>query len=137
MFSKPSHFLQIIFGWEKREENNSITRNSCRSHILTLLTLLSVDAKSAILLRVPSLTKVEVPNFLLLYFPKWLCLDHGQRALSLQRVKRSVICKCQCFCLFDIQQGPVLSQVLLSPSQKFTLEEIQLSVNCHASVLRP
>ena len=33
-------------------KNNDITRNSSRFHILTLLTLLSADAKSAVLLRV-------------------------------------------------------------------------------------
>ena len=35
--------------------------------------------------------------------------------MCLRRVKRSVICKFQCFCPFDIQQWSVL---LLSPSQK-------------------
>ena len=55
------------------------------------------------------LTKVQVRNFPLLHFPRWLCLVHGKLAMSLWRVKRSVICKCQCFCLFDIQQWSVLS----------------------------
>ena len=32
-----------------------------------------------------------------------MALLHGQLAMSLRRVKRSIICKCQCFCLFDIQ----------------------------------
>ena len=50
---------------------------------LTLLTLLSAD----ILLRVSSLSKAEVRNFLLLYFPKWPCLVHRQLAMPLQRVK--------------------------------------------------
>ena len=35
---------------------------------INILTLLTADAKSAILLRVPSLTKVEVGNFLWLHF---------------------------------------------------------------------
>ena len=101
--------LQIIFGQEQREENNNITRNSSRSDNSTLLTLLSADAKSStVLLRVPSLTKVEGRNFSLLHFPRWLCLVYGQLAMSLQQVKRSVICKCKCFCLFDIQQWSVL-----------------------------
>ena len=124
--------LQIIFGWEQREENNRITRNSSRSDILTLLTLLSADARSAVLLRVLSLTKAEVRNFPLLCFPKWLCLVHGQLAMSLRRVKGSVLCKCQCFCLSYIQQWPVLSYVLLSLSHKFPIEEIQLSVKYYS-----
>ena len=37
---------------------------------LTLLTLLSADVKSTVLLRIPSLTKVELCNFQLLHFPK-------------------------------------------------------------------
>ena len=95
-----------------REENKNITINSNRSDILTLLTLLSVDAKSAVLcvlLRVPSLTKVEVCNFPLLHFPRRLYLTQGQLGMSLRRVKRLVIFKCQCLCLFDIQQRSVLS----------------------------
>ena len=90
-------------------KNNNIKRNSSRSDILTLLTLLSVDAKSTVILRVSSLTKVPVRNFRLLHFPKWLCLIQGELAMTLRRVKKSVICKYQCFCLFDIQQWSVLS----------------------------
>ena len=56
-------------------------------NIINILTQLSADAKSAVLLRVPSLTKVEVRNFLLLHFPRWFCLVNGQFAMSLQRVK--------------------------------------------------
>ena len=80
----------MIFGWEQREENNNIRINSSRSDILTLLTLLSADAKSAVLcvlLRVPSLTKVEVHNFPLLHFPRWFCLIHGQLRMFLRRMK--------------------------------------------------
>ena len=95
--------------WKQREENNNIARNASRSDILTL-TLLSADAKSTVLLRVPSLTKVEERNFSLLYFLRWLCLIHGQLAMFLRLVKRLVIFKCQCFCLFDIQQLSVLSK---------------------------
>ena len=40
-----------------------------QSDISTLLTLLNADAKSAVLLRVPSLTKVELRNISLLHFP--------------------------------------------------------------------
>ena len=95
------------FRVKKKEENNNITRHSSRSDILTLLALLSADAKSDVPLRVPSLTKAEVHNFRLLHFPELLCLVHGQLTLSLRRVKRSVMHKYQCFCLFDIQQWSV------------------------------
>ena len=53
--------------------NNNIARNPSRLNILTLL--LSADAKSAVLLRVSSLAKVEVHNFPLLLIPNgsvWL-----------------------------------------------------------------
>ena len=95
-------FFQMIFGWEQMEENNNTTRNSTRSDILTLLALMSADAKSAEPQRVSSLTKVEVHNFLLLHFPKWFCLGHGQFFMPLWRVQSLAIYKCQCFCLFDI-----------------------------------
>ena len=72
-------------------------------NITNILTLLSADPKSAILLRVPSLTKVGLHNFPLLHFPRWFCFFNGQLAMSLRRVKSSVICKLQCFFLFDIQ----------------------------------
>ena len=104
---KSCKFLQMIFGWEQKGENNTFTKNSrskSKSDILTLLTLLSADAKLPILLRVPPLTNVKVCNFLLLHFPKWLSLVHGQIAMSLRRLKRSVICKCKSFHLFNIQQ---------------------------------
>ena len=55
---------------QKEENHNNITRNSSRSDILTLLTLQTADAKSAVLLRVPSLNKVKVRNFPLLHFSK-------------------------------------------------------------------
>ena len=71
--------------------------------------MLNADAKSAILLRVPSLTKVEVCNFPLLHFPRWFCLVNGQLAMSQRRVERLVICKIQYFCFFNIQQWSVLS----------------------------
>ena len=72
MFSWSCNFLQIIFRLEQRDENNNITRNWSRPDILTLLTLLSTDVKSAVLLTVPSLTKVELRNIPLLHFPKCL-----------------------------------------------------------------
>ena len=58
-----------------------------RSDISTLLKLLSVDAKSAVLLKVSLLSKVEVRIFALIHFSKWLCLIHGQLAMSLRREK--------------------------------------------------
>ena len=39
-------------------------------HIINILTLLSADTKSGILLRIPSLTKVEVCNCPLLHIPR-------------------------------------------------------------------
>ena len=45
---------------------------------------MSADAKLAVLLRILSLIKVDVRNFSLLHFPKWLCLIHGQLAMSLR-----------------------------------------------------
>ena len=90
-------------------KNNNITRNSSRSNILILLTLLSAVTKLAVLLRVLPLTKVQLRNFPLLHFTKWLCLVLGQLAMPLRRVKKLITCKCQCFYLFDIQQWSVLS----------------------------
>ena len=75
MFLQSCNFLELYasatnnFRVGAREKNNNITRNSSRFYILTLLTLLSADAKSGLYLRVSSLTKVEVRNFLLLHFP--------------------------------------------------------------------
>ena len=90
-------------------------------NITNILTLQSADAKSAILLRVPSLTKVEVRNFPLLHFPRWFILVNGQLAMSLQLVKNSVICKFQCFCLFDIRYSAMASFIL---STTFSVTEI-------------
>ena len=94
-------FCKSFLGKNKGKKNN-ITRKSSRYDMLTLLTLLSVNAKSTVLLKVPSLTKVQVHNFPLLYFPKWLYLVYRHLAMSPRHVKRSVIYKRQCFCLFDI-----------------------------------
>ena len=59
------------------EKNNSTARNASKSDTLKLFTLLSADAKSAVVVRVPSSTKVEGCSFSSLHFPKWLCLIHG------------------------------------------------------------
>ena len=56
-------------------------------NIINTLTLLSADAKSAILLRVALLTKFEVSNFSLLHFSRWFCLVNGQLAMCLRQVK--------------------------------------------------
>ena len=133
MFSRSSNFLEVYtsatndFRVRKKRGKQQYFKQhkQIRYHnifsIINILTLLSADAKSDILVRVPSLTKAEVRNFPLIHFPRWFCLVNGQLFMSLQRVKRSVIRKIQCFCLFDIQQWSVLSQVLLSPSQKSPL----------------
>ena len=78
-------------------------------NIINILILLSADAKSAISLRVRSLTKVEVHNFPLVHFPRWFCLVNRQLAISLRLVKWLVISKFQCFYLFYIQQWSGLS----------------------------
>ena len=77
--------------WKKRKQIRYLNI----FNIINVLALLSADAKSAIHLRVPLLTKVEVRNFPLLHFPRWFCLVNGQLAMSLWRMKRSVICKFQ------------------------------------------
>ena len=78
-FSTTNYFM-----WEQKEENNNIIRNASISDILTLLILLSADAKLPVVLRVPSLITVGVRNFSLLHFRRWLCLIHGQFIMSLQ-----------------------------------------------------
>ena len=94
---------QTNFEWQQSEKNSNITRKASSSginifNIIDILTLLSAAAKLAVLLRVPLLIKVEVSNFSLLHIPKWLCLvHHRQFAVSLQRVKRSVIYNFPCF----------------------------------------
>ena len=108
-----------------------MTRKSGRLDILTLSILLSADAKSAELLSVLSLTKVELrifPN--VSKFP-----DGSWTTCYVSATYEKVdLCKCQCFCLFDVQQWSVLSKVLLTPSQKFPLEETQLSVDYYVSI---
>ena len=121
--------LKTIFGWKQKEENNNISRKLSRLYILALVTLLSADANSAILF---SLTKVEVRTFLLLHFPRWLCLAHGQLGMFLPRVKTLVVCD---FCLSIFKNGqPYLISTIFFVT-KFSLKEIQLSVNCYVSTL--
>ena len=80
-----------------------------RSDILSLLALLSADVKSAVLLMVPSLTKVEVFNFLLLHFPTWILFGSWTTCYVSGTCEKVHICKCQCFSLFNIDQWSVLS----------------------------
>ena len=128
----------MIFGWEQKEENNNITINSSRLDILTLLTLLSADAKSAVLcvlLRVPSLTKVEVCDFPLLNFPGWPCLIYGQLGMSLRRVKRTVIFKCHVSAYSIFDNGQFYLKYYFLRHWNPPLKEIQLRVNCYVSIL--
>ena len=107
-----------------RKTTNNITRNASSSginifNIIDILTLLSPAAKLAVLLRIPLLIKVEVSNFSLLHIPKWLCLvHHRQFAISLQRVKRSVIYKFPCF---SVRYSTMVSFIL---SNTFSVTEI-------------
>ena len=79
--------------------------------------------KSAVLLRVSSLTKVEVRNFPLLHYSRWVCFVDGQLAMSLRRVKRSVICKFHCLSLqYSIKVISVLSTTF-SVTEIFPLKE--------------
>ena len=79
--------------------------------------------KSAVLLRVSSLTKVEVRNFPLLHYSRWVCFVDGQLAMSLRRVKRSVICKFHCLSLqYSIRVISVLSTTF-SVTEIFPLKE--------------
>ena len=89
------------------------------SDILTLTRLPSACVKSAVFQRVPSLNKVQVRNFSLLRFPRLLCLIRGQFNMYSWLVKMSIICKCQLFGLFDIQNRSVFCYVPFSLSQKF------------------
>ena len=105
-------------------------------NIINILTLLSADVGWATLLRVPSLTKVEVRNFPLLHFPRgsvWL-IDNLQ-------------------CLWDVWKSRSYANSNVSVSLVFSngqfylkyyfpyrrhpppFKEIQLSVNCYVSVL--
>ena len=92
----------------------------------------SADAKSALFRRVPSLTKIQARNFVLLNFSRWLCLIHEKFDMYLRHVKRSDICKCQCFCLFNIQKWSVFLKTI------FSVTEISLTRDSGTrDVLRP
>ena len=111
----------------KGTENNNIKRNSSILDILTWLTLLSADAKSIVLLKVPSLNKIELHFPKCFQISKWfmdnlLCLFDVWKLRSYANANFSIFNNGQFY-------------LLLSPWQKFPLEEIQLSVNCHVSIL--
>ena len=120
---------------KERKQHYYIKRKQIRClnifNIINILTLLSADAKWAILLRVLSLTKVEVHNFLLLHFSRWFCLVNGQLSMSLRGVKRSVICKFQCFCPFVFNNYQFYLKYYFLHHRK----EIQLNVNCYIAFL--
>ena len=63
------------------------------------------------------------------------CLIHGEIDMYLRHVKRSIICKCQYFCLLDIQEWSVFLEYLFLCYRRFPLQEIQLSVACYVSIL--
>ena len=58
--------------------------------------------ESAVVLKVPSLVDMRSTQFLVATFLQLALLIHGQLSVSLRRVERSVICKCQLFCYSDI-----------------------------------
>ena len=92
--------------------------------------LFSGEIKSDVL---TLLTKVKVRNLLLLHFFRWLYLVRGQFNMYLWHVKRPVICKCWCFCLFDIQKRSVFLKCHFHchrsfPSKRFSSVSIAMSL---------
>ena len=53
----------------------NIIINTSRSDILTLLTLVSANAKTSIFLRFPSSAKVKIPSFLAYAFSQMVLFD--------------------------------------------------------------
>ena len=75
----------MIFGWEQKEENKNITKHSrskSKSNILTLLTLVSADAKLPMLFRIRPLTKW--------FMDKLLCLCDVWKGQSYVNVNLSI-----------------------------------------------
>ena len=99
--------LRKRFSGENKERKTQCYKKHMQIRYFNIL--LSAKEKTATVLRVSSLTKVEVRNFLLLHFLRCICFIHGQLDISLRLVKRLVKRKCQRFCLFDIQKWSVLS----------------------------
>ena len=127
-----------FYGWEQREENINITRNASRSDVLTLLTLPSANVKSTVLLRVPSLIKVEELNLRnscsyiftdgsvgsWLWFDSWATFKCQWSYIN-ANVSVSLIFNNTHF---------YLKYYFLHHGHSF-LEEIQQSVNCYVSSL--
>ena len=115
------------FSGQNKERKTTLLRNARNTtrylnifNFINILTLMSTDAKSAILLRVPSLTKnVEARNFPLLHFPRCFCLVNGQLATSLRRVKRLVIWEIPMF--LSLRCSTIVSFIL---STTFYITEI-------------
>ena len=98
--------------------------------------MLSADAKLAVIVRVPSLTKVWSTQFPVAKFSKTALFVSWTARYASATCEKLVICKCQCFYPFDIQQWSILS--ILSNIFSVTEtppEEIQLSVSCYVSIL--
>ena len=105
------------------------------SLIINILTLLRADAKSAVLLRVPSSTKVKVRNFPLLHLPRWLCLVDEQLAMSLPCEKAGPMQIPMFMCLRYSTMVSFILSTTFSVMEIRLLKEIQLSVNCCVSIL--
>ena len=125
----------MIYRWEQREENKNITRNESRSDILTLLTLLSVVQNWLHFWGIRHYPKLKCAISRCFICQRWLCLIYGQLAMSLRRVKRSVICKYQCFCFFDTQKWSIYLKYHFLCQRNFPINEIHLNVNCYVSAL--
>ena len=96
-FHNISTFCKWFSGDKKMEENNNITWNSSRSNILTLLKLLSADAKSAVLLTEGSVINQNwSTQFPGVTFPQMALFGSLTTFYVSATVKTLVICKCQC-----------------------------------------
>ena len=126
-FSGSVRLRRKWFSGQNKERKTTLLRNARNTtrylnifNFINILTLMSTDAKSAILLRVLSLTKnVEARNFPLLHFPRCFCLVNGQLATSLRRVKRPVIWEIPMF--LSLRCSTIVSFIL---STTFYITEI-------------
>ena len=124
----------MIFRWEEWEENNNITRKASRSDLLTLLTLLSADAKSAVVLRVPSLTKAKYaisrcytfPDGSVWFMDNLLCLCDVLKRRSYVNVNVSV----SSIFIFEFY-----IKYHFPCQRNSLLNKIYLSTNCYVSIL--
>ena len=107
---------EMNFGQERRQENNSISRNASRSDVLTLLTLLNADAKSGVLISTSSLTKGEVCSLSLPHFPRWICLISLRYSTMVGFVLSTT---------FSVTEVPLLEEIqlgLIATSQDVSFE---------------